>query len=388
MLREIRQLRKNGFQIHVASIRGPDRPPEAMTEAEREEARSTHYIKDASLLEVIQAHAATLAFRPFGYLRGLYGALRGAGLSPRRILSRLFYFAEAVVAGQWMRRNRLSHVHTHYASGVALIVARTFPVTMSATFHGPAEFEDTADFQLAEKVGASLFSCAISHYGLSRLMYASAHSEWPKLELTPLGVDTAEFAPRPFRENPPAFEILSVGRLAAVKGQQVMIAAVDRVAREGRKIRLRLAGEGPDRAELEREVERRGLSRVVAFEGNLDQDRLRAVYRESDTFVLSSFAEGLPVVLMEAMAMEIPCIATWIAGVPELIRDGVDGLLVAPGDAASLARAIVRLMSDAALQRRLGQSGRQRILEGYDVAANVRRLGEVFSRRLAGPAAR
>ena len=286
-----------------------------------------------------------------------------------------------------MRRNRLSHVHTHYASGVALIVARTFPVTMSATFHGPAEFDDPAGFQLAEKVGTSLFSCAISYYGLSRLMCASAHSEWPKLELTPLGVDVAEFAPRPFRENPPVFEILSVGRLAAVKGQQVTIAAVDLVVREGRKIRLRLAGEGPDRAELEREVERRGLSRVVTFEGNLDQDRLRAVYRESDAFVLSSFAEGLPVVLMEAMAMEIPCIATWIAGVPELIRDGVDGLLVAPGDVQSLAGAIVRLMSDAGLQRRLGQSARQRIIEGYDVAANVGRLGEVFSRRLAGPLA-
>jgi glycosyltransferase involved in cell wall biosynthesis len=387
MLREIRQLRQLGFHIHVASIRGPDRPPEAMTGAEREEARSTYYIKDASLLEVARAHAAALASRPLGYLRGLAGAACGAGLSPRRLLSSLFYFAEAVVVGQWMRRNRLSHVHTHYASGAALIVARTFPVTMSATFHGPAEFEDPAAFQLAEKVGTSLFSCAISFYGLSRLMYASAHSEWPKLEVTPLGVDVAEFAPRPFRENPEVFEILSVGRLAAVKGQQVMIAAVDAVVKEGRRIRLRLAGDGPDRAELEREVERRGLSQVVVFEGNLNQDRLRAVYRESDAFMLSSFGEGLPVVLIEAMAMEIPCIATWIAGVPELIRDGVDGLLVAPGDVESLSRAIVRLMSDAELQRRLGQSGRQRILEGYEVTVNVRRLGEVFSRRLAGAAA-
>ena len=98
----------------------------------------------------------------------------------------------------------------------------------------------------------------------------------------------------------------------------------------------------------------------------------------------------MPVVLMEAMAMEIPCIATWIAGIPELIRDGVDGLLVAPGDVQSLANAIMRLMDDAALQRRLGRSGRRRILEGYDVATNVGRLADVFSRRLAeavGPAA-
>jgi glycosyltransferase involved in cell wall biosynthesis len=361
-----------------------------MTEAEREEARSTYYIKNAKPLEVVQAHAAAFASRPFGYLRGLAGALRGACLSPRKILFGLFYFAEAIVVGQWMRRNRLSHVHTHYSSGVALIVARTFPVTMSATFHGMAEFEDPTVFRLAEKIGASLFSCAISYYGLSRLMYASTHSEWAKLEVTPLGVDAAELAPRPFRENPAVFEILTVGQLVAVKGQRVMIAAVDAVVGEGRQIRLRLAGDGPARAELEREVERRGLSQVVIFEGYLNQDRLRAVYRESDAFALSSFMEGLPVVLMEAMAMEIPCIATWIAGVPELIRDGVDGLLVAPGDIPSLARAIVRLMDDAALQRRLGRSGRRRILEGYDVATNVGRLADVFSRRLAeavGPAA-
>jgi glycosyltransferase involved in cell wall biosynthesis len=384
MLREIRQLRKRGFQIDVASIAGPDRPPEAMTLAEREEARSTYYVKDTGLLAVAQAHAAALATRPLGYLRGLAGALSGAGLSPRGILFGLLYFAEAIVVGQWMRRNRLSHVHTHYASGVALIVARAFPITMSATFHGMAEFENPASFRLAEKVGASLFSCAISHFGLSRLMYACEHSQWPKLELTPLGVDTAEFSPRPFRENPPTFEILSVGQLVAVKGQQLMIAAVDAVVREGGKIRLRLAGDGPVRAELEREVQRRGLSQVVVFEGYLNQDRLRAVYRQADAFMLSSFVEGLPVVLMEAMAMEIPCIATWITGIPELIRDGVDGLLVAPGDVPSLSRAIVRLMSDAALRRRLGQSGRRRILEGYDVEANVRRLAEVFTRRLAG----
>jgi glycosyltransferase involved in cell wall biosynthesis len=156
------------------------------------------------------------------------------------------------------------------------------------------------------------------------------------------------------------------------------------VVKEGRRIRLRLAGDGPDRAELEREVERRGLSQVVVFEGNLNQDRLRAVYREADAFMLSSFGEGLPVVLMEAMAMEIPCIATWVAGVPELIRGGVDGLLVAPGDVQSLSREIMRLMNDAALRRRLGQSGRLQVLEGYDVEVNVRRLAEVFTRRLAG----
>jgi glycosyltransferase involved in cell wall biosynthesis len=374
MLREVRFLRQLGIDIQVASIRNPDRDTGLMTAAEREEARSTYYVKSSGLFQLVLAHVHTLVSRPVCYVRGLAGALRN--------LYGLFYFAEAVAVGYWMKRQGLSHVHTHYASAVGVLVGRIFPVTLSIAFHGPAEFEDPAGSRLAEKVHACLFCCAISQYGVSQLMYTCGYPEWPKLELTALGVDPDGFPPRPFRASPSPFEIICVGRLAAVKGQHVLIAAMAALVQEGRHIRLRFAGDGPDRAALSQDVKNRGLADCVSFEGNVNQDKLLDLYRESDALVLSSFAEGLPVVLMEAMAMEIPCVAPWVNGIPEIITHATDGLLAPPGDAEALARAIGRLMDDAELRRTLGQNARLKILEKFDLRRNTEHLADVFRRRL------
>ena len=378
MLREVRLLRKLGCDIRVASIRRPAIDPGLMTSAEQEEAQSTYVVKATGLVRLTQAHVHVLISRPGSYLRGLVTAWRIAGARC------LFYFVEAVAVGFWMRQNRLTHLHTHYASDVAVIVARIFPVTLSITMHGPAEFENVTGFHLREKVGASLFACAISQYGVSQIMAASAHADWPKLEVTRLGVDPDEFPPRPFRPDPSPFRLICVGRLAPVKGQHVLIGAMDRLAKSGRQFGLHLAGDGPDRLELERDTERRGLRKYIVFEGNINQDKLRELYRESDALVLSSFAEGLPVVLMEAMAMEIPCVATWVNGIPEIISHETDGLLVAPGDPEVLASAVARLMDDAGLRRRLGQQARRKVLDKFTLQHNAEHLADVFRRRLRG----
>jgi colanic acid/amylovoran biosynthesis glycosyltransferase len=378
MLREVCSLRKLGLDVQVASIRKPDRGPGLMTTAEQAEARATYYVKSTGLLRLVLAHAHTLVSRPGHYIRGLAGALRHGPLYG------LFYFAEAVAVGHWMRRHGLSHVHTHYASTVGLLVGRIFPVTLSITIHGPAEFQDPAGSRLAEKVQASLFCCAISQYGVSQLMHACGYLEWPKLELTALGVDLNAFPPLPFRPSPSPFQIVCAGRLAPVKGQHVLIAAMAALVNEGRDIRLRLAGDGPDRIALRQDVEKRGLSDRVSFEGSVNQDRMLDLYRESDALVLSSFAEGLPVVLMEAMAMEIPCVAPWVNGIPEIVTHETDGLLVPPGDAQALAQSIGRLMDDAELRHALGQEARLKILEKFDLQRNTEHLADVFRRRLNG----
>ena len=376
MLREVGSLRQLGMDIQVASIRNPDRDPGLMTTAEQAEARTTYYVKSTGLFRLVVAHAHTLVSRPGHYIRGLGGALRHGPLYG------LFYFTEAVAVGYWMKRRELTHVHTHYAASVGFLVGRIFPVTLSIAFHGPAEFEDPAGSRLAEKVQASLFCCAISRYGVSQLMYACGYPEWPKVELTTLGVDPNRFQPRPFRPSPSPFRIVCAARLAPVKGQHVLIAAMAVLVKEGRHIRLRFAGDGPDRIALRQDIEKRGLSDGVSFEGNVNQDKLLELYRESDALVLSSFAEGLPVVLMEAMAMEIPCVAPWVNGIPEIVTHETDGLLVPPGDAEALARAIGRLMDDAELRRTLGQRARLKILEKFDLRRNTEHLADVFRRRL------
>jgi len=215
------------------------------------------------------------------------------------------------------------------------------------------------------------------------LRKAADPRDWHKFEVSPLGVDPASFQPALPREHRDPFEILCVGRLAPAKAQHVLIGTVDRLRSQGRSVRLRLVGDGPDRSRLENLIAARGLAAHVRLEGFCNRERVQEFYRAADLFALASFAEGVPVVLMEAMAMEIPCVATWITGIPELIRHGIDGWLVPPADEEQLAAAIARLMDDPALGRRLGQSARARIVEKYNLARNTERLAEIYRRRLA-----
>ncbi len=371
ILREIRRLREVGFDVRVASIRAPDRPFEQLTREEQEEQRATFYIKPAGIAAALGANLRMLRLRPLAYLGALAYAAR---LGIRNLL----YLAEAAVFTDWMRREGLSQVHMHFTTTVGLLARRLWPMRTSATIHGSDEFLDPLGFHLARKVEAFDLICAISEYGRSQLMRFSDARHWHKLRVARLGVDASVFAPRPFRYNPAPFEILAVGRLAPVKGLHVLIGAVERLVHQNRNVRLRIAGDGPERARLENEAARRGIAEHVMFEGWCNPDQLRALYSNADVFALASFAEGIPVVLMEAMAMEIPCVATWITGVPELIRHEIDGLLVPPASEEELARALARLMDDSDLRLRLGKSARQRVLESYDLSRNTALLADVL----------
>lgn len=381
LLREIRGLRSLGFDITVISIAPPDRPPERLTPEERAEAAVTRTVKTAPLARIAAAHALTFCTHPLCYLRGLGAALRlGGGF--RAALFHLLYFAEAVVAGRWLLDAGVRHFHVHYSSTVGLLAVRVFPLTMSITFHGRAEFADPAGFHLRRKVAASAFVCAISFFGRSRLMMACEPALWDRIEIARLGVDTETLSPAEFRPDPEPFEILSVGQLVPIKAHRLLLAALRRVVEEKPQVRLRLVGEGPERRSLEETAAALGLQNHVLFEGMLNHDQVRELYRRADLFVLPSFEEGLPVVLMEAMSCEVACVATCVAGIPELIRDGETGLLVAPSDTGGLAAAILRLIRDPELRRRLGVAARRRILEDYNLERNIAALAAVFRRRL------
>jgi len=378
ILREIVELRKLGLDIQVASIRAPDRPFEQLAPEEQQEQRATFYVKPKRIAGILAVNIRALATRPAAYLRALVYALRLAGWNARAVLFNLAYFAEAAVVADWMRRENLTRLHLHFTSTVGLLAPRLAPLRTSATIHGPDEFNDPAGFFLTEKIRAFQFLCTISEYGRSQLMRYSDRTEWSKFRVARLGVDPVLYSPRPFRENPSPFEILFVGRLAPVKGPHILIAAFHQLVRQGRAVRLRLAGDGTERPGLERDVTERGLGQQVIFEGWQNSGRVRALYQQADIFALPSFAEGIPVVLMEAMAMEIPCVSTRITGIPELIRDQTDGLLVTPSSAEELAAAIARLLDDPDLRGRLGKSARQRILENYDLRHNTGQLAAIF----------
>ena len=383
ILREIKKLRTLGCEVQVVSVRGADRPPASLTADEQEEYQRTFVIFEAGIAAVAGAHLGTLMRRPAAYFTGLIYSIRLARWDLRQIFLNVMYFGEAVVAGSWIWTRGLPHVHSHFSSTLELIVARVFPITFSATIHGSGEFDDVVGFYMAEKVARAAFLIGISQYGRSQMMRASDPQYWHKLEVSPLGVDPNVFLPRPHRDNPEPFEILCVGSLVPAKGYHILLAAIARLVRQGRtSLRLRLVGEGRARPSLERAIREFGLENHVRLEGACNQERVRDFYRETDLFALTSFAEGVPVVLMEAMAMEIPCLATWITGVPELIRHGVDGWLVPPGDAEPVAGALAYLIDQPALRQSMGRSGRARVIEKYNLDQNVARLAEIFRRRL------
>lgn len=384
LLREIGVLRELGFEIHVISVRQSDRTPDKLTAEELAEWRQTFTVLGAGIGMVLAAHAKTILGHPLRYLAGLWTAIRLSGSNLRNMISNVIYFGESVVAGYHMTRNGLRHLHTHYASTLALLIARTFPLTFSATIHGSGEFDDVIGFHMAEKLAAAQFVCVISSYGRSQVMKASDPQYWRKIEIAPLGVDCGVFTPRVHRPRPEIFQILCVGSLEAPKGLSILIAAIDLLVAQGRHLRLRLVGDGSQRQNLEQDIATRQLRDHVTLDGACGNERVREIYKETDLFALASFAEGIPVVLMEAMAMEIPCVATWITGIPELIRHGVDGWLVPPGDEESLATAVARLMDDAELRERLGKSARLRVKQNYDLATNVGRLASIYRKRLTG----
>jgi colanic acid/amylovoran biosynthesis glycosyltransferase len=375
-------LRALDMQIHVISIRPPDRAPEQLSVEELEELRETYTVLTAGLGVIVAAHLRSILGRPLPYLYGLWQTMRLSGGNPRKAIANITYFGEAVVIGHRMLRLGLRHLHCHFTSTVALFVARIFPVTYSVTIHGEGELNDVIGFHLAHKIARAQFVCAISSYGRSQLMKASEPRYWNKLEVSPLGVDCALFSPPVPHQHQGRFEILCVATLTPPKGLPLLIGAVNNLIHQGRSIHLRLVGDGPRRRDLEDQIVSLGLQGHVTLEGNCNQDRVRAFYRETDLFALASFAEGIPVVLMEAMAMEIPCVATWVSGIPELIRHGIDGWLVAPGDEQQLADAIAKLMDNRELRLKLGRSARIRVQEKFDLARNIEHLAEIYRRRL------
>ncbi len=381
LLAEVRHLRRLGLEVSVASITPPDRPVEQLSQVEREEAANTYYIKSVPFSRMMWALTAEAVRHPLNYLRGLICALQLAGASFTRIAYHMAYFAEAILVGRQMRRLALSHLHASFTATVGLITARAFQVTMSFGVYGYGELHDPVGSRLTARIERALFVRSISRHGRGQLMLSCSRSEWPKLHYVPLGIDPADFPPRPHSSDTSPIRLLCVGRLAPEKGQIFLLNAMVELCRTGPPLRLHLVGDGPDRAWLEREASAIGVAANIEFEGWVDGTRLKTLYAQTDVFVLPSLAEGIPMVLMEAMAMEIPCVAPHITGIPELIEHGVDGMLFHVADVQDLVRMIRTLIESPELRIRIGQRAHARVEREYNMARNTERLAALLQQQ-------
>jgi glycosyltransferase involved in cell wall biosynthesis len=376
--REVEGLRGEGFEVDTFSLHRPD---ELLTDHDRRLAAETRYVQPPSTPALAAAHLRALVRHPVRWVRTLALALRMSPGGVRANLWHLFYFGEAILVWSWCREAGVRHLHAHFANAatmVVLLAARFGELTWSFTMHGPTEFDDVTRFRVPEKVRSAAFVACISDYARSQLMKLVEEPHWDKLRIVHCGVDPASFVPVRRTDRGAALRVLCVGRLVADKGQELLLRAIAQLRVGGTDVRLDLVGDGAQRATLEELAAGLGVAGAVAFRGSVGQDRIRELYAEADVFCLPSFAEGVPVVLMEAMATELPVVTTRITGVPELVADGETGLLVAPGRVDALVAALGRLAADPGLRAQLGHAGREKVLADYTLAGQVRDLGALY----------
>ena len=345
--REIEGLRKLGTEVHTFSVR----PPGALlSEAMRAEAERT-VVLQSSLAEIARSGARQLRAHPGASVGSLTGAVAVGERRARSQLWQVFYAAEAMRLFEELNRIGVRHIHAHFANNGADIARATVAHARKVdpdgnwrwtfTMHGPTEFEAVERFDLSGKVASAAGVACISDFTRSQLMRLSTPADWDKLEVVHMSVDTDLYSPPPEpRPGDGPLRILDVGRLVPEKGAPVLLDAVSQLVGRGVDVELRFVGGGELEASLLAEIEGRGLGERVTLVGPVGQDEILAQYHWADVFCLPSFAEGLPVVLMEAMATELPVVTTPINGIPELVKDGRNGHLVAPGRADLLADAL------------------------------------------------
>lgn len=382
IVREVRALRQRGVEVHTFTVRRP-RHEELLSVEDREEHERTHALLPPSPLRLIAAHARAACTRPLRYLATLGLSLRLSTGGVRSALWRCFYFAEAVLLWDECRRRGLRHLHAHFAnvgSDTSLLAAHFGGRGWSWSFmmHGCTELFDERPHRLPEKIRrASLVICN-SHFTRAQLMRLVAREQWDKLQVVPCGIDTRALDRLPHRPEAGPLRVLTVGRLVPGKGHAVLLEALAVLRQQGISTLTTFVGHGPEREPLERLAEELRLD--VRFAGAVGQDELRAYYDDAQLFCLPTFAEGLGVVLLEAMASGLPVVSTRVMGVPEVVDDGECGLLVLPGRADLLAEAIAGLADAPSLRRRMGLAGRRRVVEEFGLerqgAAVAALLGE------------
>lgn len=385
--REIAALERQGVEVLRFAIRGPsDGSPDS---ADVEELRRTRYVLGAGAMSTLAHVMAAVVRRPRAFMAAARSAWRLSRRAERSLLHHVAYLVEACIVGNWMHKEKVPHLHAHFGSNpatVAMLAAQINGGTFSFTAHGTVETDAAQFIGIPEKVRRAAHVVAVSEYMRSQMCRWVEPSHWEKISVVHCGLDEGYRVPpaQPFNA---VRRFVCVGRLSSEKGQFVLIDALGELRRQGVEAELVLAGDGELRSAIEQHCQLRGVADRVRITGWISGAEVRKEIEASRALVLSSFAEGLPVVLMEAMACARPVIATRVSGIPELVRDGQDGWVVAPGNALELAQAMRRCLETEAPQlQAMGEGARARALERHDVDRSAQQLREIFA-PLAGASA-
>ncbi len=376
--REIEALREQGWSIDTFSVRPPG-SDETASEADRSEADQTFYILRQSLSSFAGAHIAALFTQPLAYFRTFGLALTHRAPGARGLFLGFAHFVESVLLARELRKRGITHLHNHFANSAAtvgLLATRLLGIRWSFTMHGISETDYPAGLMLGRKIEAADLVACVSYFGRAQGMRLVGPSHWDKMRVIRCGVP---FDRLPSNQASGGQTIVCVGRLSPEKGQTGLLRAFAQLRTIHPDLTLRLVGDGPDRDALERLSQELSVGDAVTFAGRLPEPDTLVEIAKADLLVLPSFMEGLPIVLMEAMALGVPVIASRVAGIPELVVDGKTGLLFAPSNWDELAQCIARLLGDKALCATLAQNGKFKITSEFDARNSATKLGALFN---------
>ncbi len=383
--REILALERQGFVIQRIALRGWD--AELVDEEDFKERSQTRYILKGGLLPLMMATLCAVLSAPLRFFGALRLAMRMGWRAARPLPVHLACLAEACRMLQWLHRSGALHVHAHFGTNSAEVVMLAHALggpPYSFTVHGPEEFDQPQFLHLETKIRYAAFVVAISAYGRSQLYRWVAHSRWSKIKVVHCGLEAAfhQIAATP---SPVAPRLVCVGRLCAQKGQLLLVEAARRLTVKGIAFELVLAGDGEMRPEIERMIAKHDLARVIRITGWISSDQVRDEILAARALVLPSFAEGLPVVIMEALALRRPVLSTFVAGIPELVRAGENGWLFPAGDVDELMIAIEDLLTRSADDlNAMGSAGHQRVLARHSIDNEASRLARLFRVAILG----
>jgi len=386
--REIIELERRGHAVQRLAIRGSGGA--VADSADRDEAAKTFVCLAQPKLAMLGSMLWVVFTRPLLMLKSLCMAASMASRSERGLLKHLAYLVEASILLRNVLQARTEHLHVHFgtnSTAVARLMRGLGGPPFSFTVHGPDEFDAPRSFALPEKIADAAFVIAISDFCAAQLQRWATPSEWKKIHIVRCTVGAEFFAALP--PAPDSQTLLCVGRLTAQKGQFVLLEALKRLTGEGVQAKLVLAGDGELRHQLETRIRELNLEGQVKITGWIDEKTVRNYLSDARVLVQPSFAEGLPVVIMESLAMERPVISTFVAGIPELVRPEVTGWLVPAGNLDELVMAIrTALAASPEHLRRLGHAGRQIVRERHYTVTEVDKLERLFREAIASAGGR
>jgi len=376
--REVSALRSEGLAIDTFSIRAA--PSSTDGQAIADDPEQTFVVTQQPLRSFALAHVAWILAAPLKYLDALALAARHRPPGLRGLALAAAHFVEAGLLGRQLRRRNIDHLHNHFANSgatVGMIAARLAGVRWSFTVHGVSETDFPAGLLLGRKIEAADLVICASWFMRAQGLRTVRPDQWHKLEVVRCGVRVDNVPLRDTRRTA-VRSLICVGRLSAEKAQAGLLEAFARVSASNPELELRLVGDGPDRRLLEMLASEFGIADRVQFLGMMSEECTLKQIAASDLLVLPSFLEGLPVVLMEAMAIGVPVIAPRIAGIPELVLHRKTGLLFTASNWEELAQAISGLISSPKLRSAIAREGRKVVAAQFDVRLAAARLSDLF----------